>query len=72
MGEHYKIGQFGHASFKIKKKGVAITGISAYGFITDQDEKNIEFTDNEGYSFIVPKYRFKFIEETFAPQTINK
>jgi hypothetical protein len=51
----------------IKKKGVPITGFNGYGTITGVDEKNIEFTDNEGYTFIVPKYRLQFIEEPFTP-----
>lgn len=66
MNEKYKISQFGHASFAIKKKSVPITYFNGYGTITDVDDKNVEFTDNDGYVFIVSKYRFTFIEELFA------
>lgn len=67
MGEKYHIGQFGHARFIMKKKGKPTYGFAGYGRITDVDPINVEFTDNEGYLYIVPKSRLTFIEEEFAP-----
>ncbi len=64
---NYQIGQFGHASFKIKKRGQIITGFNGYGRIIDLDAKYVLFKDNEGYEYIVPKSRFTFIEEEFMP-----
>ncbi len=56
----YKIGQFGHASFKIKKKGQTITGFNGYGKIIDIETKCILFQDNEGFEFIVKRSDFNF------------
>jgi hypothetical protein len=60
---NYNINDFGLARFKIKRKGYIITGFTGHGTITDMDKNNIEFTDNDGFQFIVPKELFEFKSE---------
>jgi hypothetical protein len=63
MNEKYNIGDFGQATFIVKKGWKA--PITCHGRIIDQDMRNVLFIDNDGYSFIIPKNKFHFEKKEF-------
>lgn len=62
----YKIGQFGHSRFQVKKKGKPTTGFNGYGTIIEIESNVILFRDNDGFEFIVRKADFNFESEEFV------
>ena len=67
----YEINSFGHAKFKVKKKGKPITGYDGYGRIIDIDAKCVLFKDNEDYEFIVKRSDFTFEVEEFVENKVD-
>lgn len=55
MNDNIEIGQYGLAHINMK-----LNRIHAYGRITDLDLKYVEFTDNDGYPYIVKRKVFEF------------
>lgn len=63
MNEKYNIGEYGEATFIVKKGWKH--SITCRGRIIDQDMKNVLFVDNDGFEFIVPKNKFSFKKKPF-------
>gem|GEM_PF-3878625 len=61
----YEINSYGKASFKIKKRGKAITGFNGYGTIIEIESNVVLFRDNDGFEFIVKRSEFNFEVEEF-------
>ena len=66
MNDNLEIGKYGLAHFCPKHNR-----IHAYGTITGLESKFVEFTDNEGFQFIVKRKGFEFEECEFKPINQN-
>ena len=62
----YNIGDFGQASFKMKKRGCE-TGFCGYGTIIDQDDRFVLFQDNDEFEYVIAKAKFNFVPENKKP-----
>jgi hypothetical protein len=62
MNDTLEIGQYGEAHFCSKH-----TRIHAFGKITDLDLKFVEFTDNDGFPYILKRKGFEFERCEFKP-----
>jgi hypothetical protein len=62
--EEYLINDFGKAQFEVKKKGFK-SDVIAFGTITGIEKKVVEFTDNDGFAYLIDKKDFKFEKHIF-------
>ena len=63
MGERYKIGDFGCATFIAKRGWKAPT--TCYGHIIDIDSSYVLFRDNDDNEYIIKKTKFNFEKAEF-------
>jgi hypothetical protein len=63
MDDKYSVNDWGEACFIAKKGWKAPT--TCYGTITAIESKVVEFTDNDGNEYIIPKSRFSFVKKEF-------
>ena len=64
----YQVNDFGKATF-IAKKGWKYK-TECYGIITAIEAKYVEFIDNDGNSYIIPKAKFQFECEQFKTNNL--
>lgn len=62
--DEFKLNDFGEAVF-IAKKGWKYPTV-CHGIITGIEPKVIEFTDNDGNEYIIPRSKFHFEKKEFA------